>query len=590
LPSGIIRLAVDRLSAFFLMPVFIVSALGSVYGEGYWSEPEHPDNARKLRCFYGIATAGLLVVMVAGDAWTFLIGWEVVGLAGFFLVTTEQDDAEALRAGWIYLIATHTATLLLFAMFALLRQATGTWLLLRSEALGSSTLLTPILLLALLGFGIKAGVMPFHVWLPGAHAAAPSHISAILSGVVLKMGIYGLVRTLSLLPAFPEWLGLALLALGVVSGVLGVVLALAQHDLKRLLAYHSVENIGIILIGLGVGVLGIAQHQPAWAVLGFAGGLLHVWNHAAFKSLLFYSAGAVVRATGTRDLDALGGLLRHMRFTGAMFLIGAVAICGLPPLNGFVSEWLIYIGSFRSLTAVRGGDAVAASLGAPALALIGALALACFVKAFSSVFLGNPRGPFRSDLPGEASASMKWPMGLLAAACCAIGLLPGAAGSVSRGAAQALLAGVQPPLDAALPELAAVTFLLLALLGSCGAAVLLLSSRRSVTFTWDCGYAAPTARMQYTASSFAQVLGRLFRRVLVTEVHRPVIESLFPSGQTRFESHVPDPVLDRLLLPSIEHSQRALRLARAIQTGHVQMYLVYIVVTLVALLAWSSVW
>jgi hydrogenase-4 component B len=590
LPSGIIRLAVDRLSAFFLMPVFVVSALGSVYGEGYWSEPEHPDNARKLRCFYGIATAGLLIVMVAGDAWTFLIGWEVVGLAAFFLVTTEQDDAEALRAGWIYLIATHTATLLLFAMFALLRQATGTWLLLRSEALGSSPLLTPILLLALLGFGIKAGVMPFHVWLPGAHAAAPSHISAILSGVVLKMGIYGLVRTLSLLPAFPEWLGLALLALGVVSGVLGVVLALAQHDLKRLLAYHSVENIGIILIGLGVGVLGIAQHQPAWAVLGFAGGLLHVWNHAAFKSLLFYSAGAVVRATGTRDLDALGGLLRRMRFTGAMFLIGAVAICGLPPLNGFVSEWLIYLGSFRSLTAARSGDSVAASLGAAALAFIGALAVACFVKAFSSVFLGNPRGRYRSAFPGEASASMKWPMGLLAAACCAIGLLPRAAGNVSRGAAQALLAGVQPPFDAALPELATVTFLLLALLGSCGAAALLLSSRRAVTFTWDCGYAAPTARMQYTASSFAQVLGRLFRRVLFPEVHRPAIESLFPSTGTRFESHVPDPVLDRVLLPSIERSQRALRLARAIQAGHVQMYLVYIVVTLVALLAWSSAW
>ena len=215
LPSGVIRFAADRLTAFFLVPVFFVSALGSVYGEGYWSEAEHAENARKLRCFYGIATAGLLLVMVAGDAWSFLIGWEVVGLAGFFLVTTEQDDAEALRAGWVYLVATHVATLLLFAMFALLRQATGTWLLVRSEALGSSALLTPILLLALFGFGIKAGVMPFHIWLPGAHAAAPSHISALLSGVVLKMGIYGLARVLFLLPTFPAWLGLTLLTLGV---------------------------------------------------------------------------------------------------------------------------------------------------------------------------------------------------------------------------------------------------------------------------------------------------------------------------------------------------------------------------------------
>ena len=470
LPSGIIRLAVDRLSAFFLMPVFVVSALGSVYGEGYWSEPEHPDNARKLRCFYGIATAGLLIVMVAGDAWTFLIGWEVVGLAAFFLVTTEQDDAEALRAGWIYLIATHTATLVLFAMFALLRQATGTWLLLRPKRFGSSPLLTPILLLALLGFGIKAGVMPFHVWLPGAHAAAPSHVSAILSGVVLKMGIYGLVRTLSLLPAFPEWLGLALLALGIISGVLGVVLALAQHDLKRLLAYHSVENIGIILIGLGVGVLGIAQHQPAWAVLGFAGGLLHVWNHAAFKSLLFYSAGAVVRATGTRDLDALGGLLRRMRFTGAMFLIGAVAICGLPPLNGFVSEWLIYLGSFRSsrrrAAEMRSRPPWPRWPSRSSARSPWPVSSRHSRRCSSAIRAARPEAAF----PGDASASMKWPMGLLAAACCAIGLLPRAAGDVSRGAAQALLASVQPPFDAALPELATVTFLLLALLGSCGAA------------------------------------------------------------------------------------------------------------------------
>jgi hydrogenase-4 component B len=588
-PSGSIRIAVDRLSAFFLMPVFVVSALGSIYGEGYWSEREHPDNARKLRCFYGIATAGLFLVMAAGDAWTFLAGWEVVGLAAFFLVTTEQDDAEALRAGWIYLIAAHAATLLLFAMFALLHRAAGTWLLVPSEALRGSPLLTPILVAALLGFGIKAGVMPFHIWLPGAHAAAPSHVSALLSGVVLKMGIYGLARTLSLLPAFPEWLAPALLALGAVSGVLGVVMALAQHDLKRLLAYHSVENIGIILIGLGVGVLGVARHQPAWAVLGFAGGLLHVWNHAAFKSLLFYSAGAVVKAAGTRDLDSLGGLLRRMQFTGAMFVVGAVAICGLPPLNGFVSEWLIYMGSFRAVTTASGGNAIGASLAAVALAFIGALAVACFVKAFSTVFLGNPRGR-GSGFSGDATTSMKWPMGVLAAACCAIGLLPVAAGNVSRRAAQALLGGAHPPFDAALPELATVTFVLLALIGSCAAAAILLSSRRGVTFTWDCGYAAPTARMQYTASSFAQVLGRLFRRVLLSEVHRPAVESLFPGAGARFESHVPDPVLDRLLLPATRLVQRVLKFGRAIQTGHVQMYLVYIVVTVVALLAWSAAW
>ncbi|MGE5413188.1 MAG: proton-conducting transporter membrane subunit [Syntrophomonadaceae bacterium] len=590
LPSGTVRLAIDRLSAFFLLPVFLVSALGSIYGEGYWPAPAHPDNARKLRCFYGVATAGLVLVMIAGDAWTFLVGWELVGLAAFFLVTTEQDDAQALRAGWIYLIATHTATLVLFAMFGLLREATGTWLLVRSATLGTSALVAPILLLALVGFGIKAGVMPFHVWLPGAHAAAPSHVSAFLSGIVLKVGIYGLVRTLALMPVFPVWLGPAMLALGVVSGVMGVVLALAQHDLKRLLAYHSVENIGIILIGLGVGVLGVVQHRPGWAALGFAGGLLHVWNHAVFKSLLFYAAGSVIRATGTRDLEGLGGLLRRMRFTGTMFLVGAAAICGLPPLNGFVSEWLISVGSFRSLVAARDGPTAMAALGAPALAFIGALAVACFIKAFAAVFLGSPRGRYAGGLVEEASAAMKWSMGVLAATCVAIGLLPLAAGRVSYGAARILLGGVEPPLEIGLSGLAQASLILVAILAAAGVATALSSPRSQSTFTWDCGYAMPTARMQYSASSFAQMLGHLFRRVLFAEVHRPSIDSPFPRAGARFESHVPDPVLDRLILPATERGQRGLGFVRAIQTGHIQMYLVYIVVTLVVLLAWSSAW
>ena len=394
LPGGALTFTLDRLSAFFLVPVFVVAGLGSVYGEGYWAEAHHPGNGRKLRLFYGLATAGLALVMVAGDAWSFLVGWEIVSLAAFFLVTTDQDDAAALRAGWIYFVSAHAGTLILFAMFALLRDATGAWLLAPSATLGASPLLTPILVLALAGFGLKAGVIPLHVWIPDAHAAAPSHVSALLSGVVLKMGIYGLVRVLTMLPAYPTWLGLALVALGITSGVLGVVMALAQHDLKRLLAYHSIENIGIILIGLGVGALGMAQHRLDWAVLGFAGGLLHVWNHAAFKALLFHAAGAVIHATGTREIDALGGLLRRMRFTAASFLLGAVAISGLPPLNGFVSEWLISLASFRALTGASGGAGMlGAAVAAPALALIGALAVACFVKAFSAVFLGTPRGP-----------------------------------------------------------------------------------------------------------------------------------------------------------------------------------------------------
>jgi formate hydrogenlyase subunit 3/multisubunit Na+/H+ antiporter MnhD subunit len=590
LPGASLTFVLDRLSAFFLVPVFVVAGLGSIYGEGYWPEARHPRNGRKLRAFYGLATASLALVMAAGDAWSFLAGWEIVTLAAFFLVTTDQDDARALRAGWIYLVSAHVGTLVLFAMFTLLRDATGGWLLAPSAALGSPALVRPVLLLALAGFGLKAGVIPLHVWLPDAHAAAPSHVSALLSGVVLKMGIYGLVRVLAMLPAYPTGLGLALVALGISSGVLGVVLALAQHDLKRLLAYHSIENIGIILIGIGAGVLGAAQGRPVWAALGFAGGLLHVWNHAAFKSLLFFSAGAVIRATGTREIDALGGLFRGLRVTAGAFLLGAVAICGLPPLNGFVSEWLISLASFRAL--VGGGEGAAvlgAAAGAPALALIGALAVACFVKAFSAVFLGSPRSAAAAGAREDASFSMRVAMGALALACAAIGLWPAGAAGAAHVAAGALLPG-SAGADAAAGGLGAYPPLLLAVLVLLGVAAARWTRGAARTTTWDCGYAAAGPRIQYTASSFAATLVGLFRWAILPDEHRPRVDGPFPQAGERYESHAPDPVLDRLLVPGAGRARSVLSLVRVIQAGRVQTYLLYIVVTLVALLAWSSSW
>jgi hydrogenase-4 component B len=589
LPGGALTFSLDRLSAFFLVPVFFVSGLGSVYGEGYWPETRHPKNGRKLRFFYGLATAGLALVMVAGDAWSFLAGWEIVSLAAFFLVTTDQDDAQALRAGWIYFVAAHAGTLVLFAMFALLHGATGGWLLAPSTALGASPLLTPILLLALAGFGLKAGVIPLHVWIPGAHAAAPSHVSALLSGVVLKMGIYGFVRVLAMLPAYPTWLGLALVGLGVASGVLGVVTALAQHDLKRLLAYHSIENIGIILIGLGVGTLGMAQQRLEWAVLGFAGGLLHVWNHAAFKALLFHATGAVIHATGTREIDALGGLLRRMRFTGASFLLGAVAISGLPPLNGFVSEWLISLASFRALASRNEGVGVlGAAVAAPALALIGALAVACFVKAFSAVFLGTPRGTHASREVPDASSSMRFSMGALALSCAVIGLWPNGATGLGRRAADSLLVGTPAAIPGAdLDSLGAMPLLLLGVLAAAGVAGRALMRPVAFTKTWDCGYASGSPRIQYTASSFAQMLVRLFRWAVLPEEQRPRLDGLFPAAGPRFESHAPDPALDRALLPLFARGRSLLGLLHVIQAGRIQTYLLYIAVTLVVLLAWS---
>ena len=278
-----------------------------------------------------------------------------------------------------------------------------------------------MLLLALVGFGFKAGFVPMHFWLPPAHAAAPSHVSALMSGIVIKTGIYGLLRVVLLLGGAPAWWGWIVLGLGIISGVLGVLWALAQHDIKRLLAYHSVENIGIILMGIGVGVLGVAYHAPLVAMLGFTGGLLHTVNHAVFKSLLFLGAGAVYRATGTRNMEELGGLARRMPLTWLAFLIGAAAIVGLPPLNGFVSEWLVYQGLFATS---QSSDVLRlAVLGIPALALIGALALACFTKVAGVVFLGTPRTAHASRAT-EVGRGRYLPALALAVTCLALGVAP----------------------------------------------------------------------------------------------------------------------------------------------------------------------
>src|SRR5262249_47715372 len=330
--------------------------------------------ACKLRLFYGLLPAGMALLVIARNSILFMVGWEIMALSAFFLVTTEDRDPQVVETGWLYLVATKIATASLFALFALLHAVNGSFTLAPlNEANLAPGVATAIFVFTLIGFGLKAGIMPFHVWLPSSHAIAPSHVSAIMSGVIIKMGIYGIVRIMSLVPHPPlEWGG-TLLLLGSVSGVLGVVFAIAQHDLKRLLAYHSIENIGIILIGLGLSVLGRSVGRSELVALGLAGALLHVWNHGLFKALLFFSAGSVVRATHTREIDALGGLANMMPKTTLGFLLGAIAICGLPPFNGFVSELFIYIGLFRAALLEQRGTWIVGAFGVPTLALIGAL-------------------------------------------------------------------------------------------------------------------------------------------------------------------------------------------------------------------------
>ncbi|MGD9780961.1 MAG: proton-conducting transporter membrane subunit [Kiritimatiellia bacterium] len=586
LPYGEFRIGLDPLSAFFLIPTFLLSGLAAIYSIGYF-QPWNGRNPGRFWFFYNALVASMALVLLARNGVLFLVAWEAMSLASFFLVIFDDAEPGVTDAGWTYLVAAHVGTAFLMALFMLLGRAGGSQDFAAYAApAGSAGLL---FVLALVGFGTKAGLFPLHVWLPEAHPAAPSPVSAVMSGVMIKTGIYGIVRTLVLLGAVPGWCAWLVLGLGAVSGVLGVLFALAQHDLKRLLAYHSVENVGIIALGIGMGMLGVHCRSPAVAVLGFAGGLLHVLNHATFKGLLFLGAGAVAHAAGTRDVEKLGGLLRRMPWTGAAFLAGSAAICGLPPFNGFASEFLIYVGAFKTILA-GGGIALGGAVALVALALIGGLAAACFAKAFGIVFLGEPRSPAAANAR-ETGGSMRWPMALLAALCLAIGLAVGFAVRFLEPAVAMLVDSAAAAEAARWADPVSVGALWLALLALVAGLVLVrrgLLAKRSVreTATWDCGYAAPSARMQYTATGFAQPLTHGAQALLRShlEFHPP--RGVFPDSAS-FHSETRDLARANLFEPLFRTTADLLGRLRWLQQGRVHFYVLYIVVVLMVLLAWA---
>ncbi len=596
LPVGSLRVGIDPLSAFFLACIFTVCGLAAVYGWGYLAAPGGSRRLAPAAASFNVLAAAMVLVVLARDGILLLLAWELMSLASLLLVLHEHERPEVRRAGLVYLIASQVGVVFLFVLVALLGRAAGGYDFDRLRAAGAAApgLAGVAFLLALAGFGTKAGFWPVHLWLPDAHPAAPSHVSAVMSGVMIKMGIYGLLRFLTFLGPPPAWWGVVVIAIGAVSGVLGVLQALAQHDLKRLLAYHSVENVGIITLGIGVGLLGQAHGQPALAFLGYAGALLHVLNHGLFKSLLFEGAGSVLHATGARDLDRLGGLARRMPVTAATFLVGSAAICGLPPLNGFVSEWLIYVGAFRGGAALPGHWALASLAAVVALALIGGLAAACFVKAYGVVFLGEPRSA-ATERAHDPGAAMRVPMLLAALACVAIGLVPAVAVRLAApaagflaGPATAAAAGAADAVRAlaSISRLAAA-FLALAALLAWARAAALRRRRVAVENTWGCGYASPTARMQYTAASFARPLLEPFSPLVPAHVEGEGPEGLFPAS-ARLERHTGDPAGERILLPALRGVIRLFSRVRVIQQGRIQRYLAYIFVTLVVLLVWLA--
>lgn len=541
--KGNFVLSMDLLSAYFTFFISFLGVLFAIYGRSYFKINKE---TRYSWMPYGILFASMLLVVNACDIISFLISWELMALSSFFLVMHDREKKEVRRSAWIYLGFTQISTAFLLPFFLILADKAGGIGFAGFQSISNPGLRHILFVLGLLGFGAKAGIVPVHIWLPEAHPAAPSHVSALMSGLMIKTGIYGIIRTFIFLGAPDIAWPYTLIIVGAISGILGVLLALSEHDIKRLLAYHSVENIGIILIGLGVGFLGICINSPVLVILGLCGGLLHVLNHALFKGLLFLSAGSVISRVKTRQIDSMGGIMKKMPLTGMVFLIGALSICGIPPFNGFVSEFFIYIGSFLNLSSGPTSTRFLLITAVLSLALIGGLALLCFTKAFGIIFLGEPRKIDLSDIK-EAPLPMTVPMIFISLICLAIGVLPPLILPTLMKITVQIISFYPAVSISRLPEISLygsfilyVTFPLLVIFIVILLVRWLLSRGKKVAFavTWDCGFAKPTARLQYTASSFADSILNFFSFALDVNKHGPHINGYFPqSGEMKIHTN-----------------------------------------------------
>ncbi len=555
-PVDTIVLQVDGLGALFLAFSMPLTALGAIYARGYL-EPYFKTD-RNLGVHYALlnmVSLSYVIIYIVGNAMAFLLGWEVAAIAAWLLVIWDYRSNNVRFAGFNYLVSTHLGLLFLIAAFLTLYIQSHSFDFAsfgpQLRLAGTKRNITFLLLLA--SFAFKSAFFPFHTWLPRAHASAPAHVSALMSGVIHKAGLYGMLRFTLLMGTPDVWMGWFLIVFGLTSAVMGVMYTTVQRDLKRLLGYSSTENVGIVCMGFGMGYLGLSWHNNTLAILGFTAGILHILHHALFKCLLFYAAGAIYRATHTVDLEKLGGLARHMPYTTATFLLGSIAIAGLPPLNGFVSEFLIYKGLFDgSVTSAptRGLFALVAMV----LAFVGATSAFSMTRAFGLAFLGTPRD---LDHTGTAdpSAAMRSPLILLAVSLFVFGLVPQVGLSLVAVPVTQLLAVSGLPLDIAqqvsapAQVLQPVVFfggLLLVLVAALVAVRRwLLPPPAPAHRTWGCGYTSPVPRAQYTGSSFSDHLAHYYRVMMPHRRDVSLPQGLFPTA-AHLRTHAEDPVEHRM--------------------------------------------
>ena len=595
LVTGPVNLRIDALSGWFILIINFIFITGSFYGLFYLKAYQKQMNNLTLHSIVFILLhTALISLCTIQNSLVFLIAWEIMALSAFIAVIFEHGKMATLRAGMNYLIHSHVSILFLMFGFIWVALKTGSYdfnsiTTYTSQNSGATGLV--LFLCFFIGFGIKAGFVPFHTWLPYAHPAAPAHVSGVMSGVMIKIGIFGIFRMITLIKADYYTIGLVIITFSVISGLYGVMLAIMQHNLKKLLAYHSIENIGIIGMGIGIGCIGLGTDNYLLATLGFAGGLLHTLNHSLFKSLLFFTAGNVYQATHTVHIDHLGGLIKRMPQTAILFLIAAIAISGIPPFNGFISEFIIYSGFYYWMQGSMLGSLMTIIFSVLALVLIGGLALLCFTKAFGIVFLGNPRRKFDHEVK-EVPFLQLLPLYLIAFMIVFIGVFP-----------QIFMNALSQPVNilAGIPSISEMPFsektsellqpvtwsmwiFILITLAIFGIRKLVTQNRKAtVEPTWGCGYVAPTVKLQYTAGSFVRPYSKLFRPFLLSHKTQKDVEGIFPSGGS-YETHIYDRIEKYMIDNPISVYKSLLGRFLFLQNGKLQFYILYGIIFIVSVI------
>jgi len=604
------NLTVDKLSAFFIFILSLVVFAVSIYSISYVKEYYGKKNIGYLGFLYNIFIISMVLVISAGNAIMFLIVWELMSILSYFLVIYEHEKEDTRKAGFMYIVMTHVGTGFIILSFLILASASGSFSFESFHTTGTS--LSPLLknlvfVCALIGFGTKAGIVPFHIWLPYAHPAAPSNVSALMSGVMIKTAIYMFIRVFfDFLGAGVLWWGILLLVIATVSSILGVMYALMQHDIKRLLAFHSIENIGIILIGISIAMIFTFFGKPQLAALALIAGLYHTLNHAVFKSLLFMGAGSMIYSTHTRNIEEMGGLIKKMPWTALFFLVGSVSIIALPPFNGFVSEWLTFQSQLLSIQLTNNMVTIIVLFSGAGLALTGALAAMCFAKAFGIGFLALPRSA-HAEHAREVPFTMLAGMGLMSLACLVLGIMPQyviriidsvsvpiVGASISSGLTTVGIIPSSPHIATTVSSgfgsisttwiALLMVFLVLAMLA---AIALLLPKKSACRYeTWGCGQPVMTARNEYSATAFTNPIKIWFASIYrgQRDIQTTYSASRFFKSSIKFESHI-ESVFERYLYaPIIDLTMTVSRTAKMIQSGSIHAYIAYIFVTLMVLL------